>query len=102
MLALHGYDAYGLDVSPTGVDAARAYAASELAVPSEYNFSGLPAREQHPDTERGLAKFVTGDFFAKDWEKDCAADGKAFAGFDLVYDYTVSSQCLLLFEDTLR
>ncbi len=89
MLALHGYDAYGLDVSPTGVETARGYAAAELAAPSEYNFSSSSSRDRHPDSKRGLVKFVNGDFFARDWEKECAPDGEDFAGFDLVYDYTV-------------
>ncbi len=90
MLALHGYDVYGLDVSPTGIEAAQAYAAGELAAPSEYNFSGSAARDQHSDAV-GHVKFVTGDFFAQDWQKDCSSDGEDFAGFDLIYDYTVRS-----------
>jgi hypothetical protein len=90
MLALHGYDAYGLEVSPKGIETARAYATAQLAAPSEYNFSGDKDREQHSAAEQGQVKFVAGDFFSKDWEADCCADGEDFAGFDLIYDYTVS------------
>jgi hypothetical protein len=92
MLTLHGYDAYGLEVSPKGIETARAYATAQLAAPSEYNFSGDKDREQHSAAEQGQVKFVAGDFFSKDWEADCCADGEDFAGFDLIYDYTVS-QC---------
>ncbi len=93
MLALHGYDAYGLDVSPTGVEAARAYAAAELATPSEYNFSSSAARDQYSGAV-GHAEFVTGDFFTKDWQKDCFPDEEHLTGFDLIYDYTVRSRRL--------
>ena len=85
MLALHGYDAYGLEISQKAVDTANAYAAAELAQPSEYNFSGKVGK---PANLPGVAKFVTGDFFSKNWEADCEQDGIAY--FDLIYDYTVS------------
>ena len=94
MLALHGYDAYGLDVSPTGVEAARTYAAGELAAPSEYNFSDSSARDQYSDVV-GHVEFVTGDFFTKDWQKACFSDGEDFTGFDLIYDYTVRRRRLM-------
>ncbi|KAH8432480.1 uncharacterized protein LDX57_010117 [Aspergillus melleus] len=61
MLALHGFDVYGLDVSATGVSTAKEYARGELANPQGYNFG-------------------SGDFFKSDWE-----DGMKF---DLIYDYT--------------
>lgn len=91
MLALHGYDVYGLEVSPTGVEKARAYAAAQLAAPSEYNFSSDKNQEQYLVSERGQVKFVTGDFFTKDWEANCCMNGEDFIGFDLIYDYTVST-----------
>jgi hypothetical protein len=90
MLALHGYDAYGLEVSPKGIETAWTYATAQLAAPSEYNFSGDKDREQQSAAERGQVEFVAGDFFSKDWEADCCVDGEDFAGFDLIYDYTVS------------
>lgn len=91
MLALHGYDAYGLEVSPKGVETARAYAEAQLAEPSEYNFSGDKNRDKYSAVERGQVKFVAGDFFAKDWEAECRESEEEFAGFDLIYDYTVKS-----------
>lgn len=90
MLALHGYDAYGLDVSPKGVETAREYAASQLAAPSEHNWANTTIQKKHSVAGRGEAKFVTGDFFANDWQKDCCSEGEDFRGFDLIYDYTVS------------
>jgi hypothetical protein len=86
MLALHGFDAYGLEVSQKAVDTANAYAQKELAQPCEYNFSS--DREAWPDGRRGNVKFVRGDFFRNDWEDSCISDG--LRGFDLIYDYTAS------------
>ncbi|KAK4035445.1 S-adenosyl-L-methionine-dependent methyltransferase [Parachaetomium inaequale] len=97
MLALHGYDAVGLDVSRTGVETARVYAAAQLAAPEEYNFA---RPEKYAACERGRVKFVAGDFFAKDWETECCSgsddDDGGFAGFDVIYDYTFL--CALLPE----
>jgi hypothetical protein len=90
MLALHGYDVYGLEVSSTGVETARAYAASQFAAPSAYNFSDVRTQEQYLLAERGQAKFVVGDFFSKAWEAECRSENEEFTGFDLIYDYTVS------------
>ncbi len=90
MLALHGYDVYGLEVSPIGVETARAYAATELAARSGYNFSDDTNREKYSVTKPGDVKFVVGDFFSREWEADCVADDTGFTGFDLIYDYTVS------------
>jgi len=92
MLALHGYDVYGLEVSPIGVETARAYAATELATRSEYNFSDARNRESYSTTKPGEVKFVVGDFFSKEWEAACVADEEGFTGFDLIYDYTVSQR----------
>ncbi|KAL2145869.1 hypothetical protein VTI28DRAFT_5951 [Corynascus sepedonium] len=96
MLALHGYDAYGLEVSQKGVVTARVHAAGQLAAPSKDNFSSASQGGQYPVSERGRVKFVVGDFFARDWESDCCSDDQGFAGFDLIYDYTFL--CALLPE----
>ncbi|KAL2170690.1 hypothetical protein VTG60DRAFT_4532 [Thermothelomyces hinnuleus] len=96
MLALHGYDAYGLDVSLKGLEMARAHAAAQLAAPSEDNFSSSSQGGRYPASERGHVRFVVGDFFARDWESDCCSDGEVFSGFDLIYDYTFL--CALLPE----
>ncbi|KAK4101295.1 S-adenosyl-L-methionine-dependent methyltransferase [Parathielavia hyrcaniae] len=88
MLALHGCDVYGLEVSATGVETARAYAAAQLAAPSAYNFSDAAAQDQYSGSGPGQATFIVGDFFARDWEVQCRSDDGAFTGFDLIYDYT--------------
>lgn len=83
MLALHGFDAYGVEVSEKGAEVAREYVASELAEPGEANFG---EKDKWPDGQTGDAKIIAGDFFLRDWEDVCA-DGAA--GFDVIYDYTV-------------
>ncbi|KAK6837537.1 hypothetical protein RU639_001422 [Aspergillus parasiticus] len=82
MLALHGFDAYGLEISATGVSTAKKYAASEMQRPQEYNF-GLGWTG--PVTP-GNASFVEGDFFKPGWERQISANEDI--RFDLVYDYT--------------
>lgn len=84
MLALHGFDAYGLEVSEKGAEVAREYAASQLAQPGPANFG---SEKQWPVDQAGNARIIAGDFFKRDWEHDCAEGGEA--GFDLIYDYTV-------------
>lgn len=79
MLALHGFDVYGLDVSATGVSIAQEYAKRELVNPQEYNFgSGSSATGQ----KTGEVTILQGDFFKSDWDGGMK--------FDLIYDYTVS------------
>lgn len=91
MLALHGYDAYGLEVCDRAVQAAREYAAGELAAPSERNFSDGGQQERYVKGGRGIgrAEFVVGDFFSTDWE-EAACSREGGRAFDLIYDYTVS------------
>ncbi|KAA8644907.1 hypothetical protein EYZ11_010999 [Aspergillus tanneri] len=77
MLALHGFDVYGLDVSETGVSTAREYARFELASPQAYNFgTSFAQKELTP----GDVTILQGDFFKSDWENGIE--------FDLIYDYT--------------
>ncbi|KAE8150210.1 thiol methyltransferase [Aspergillus avenaceus] len=80
MLALHGYDVYGLDVSSTGVNVAREYASVELLDPKPYNFG--PGFDQSRRPEKGQITILEGDFFSSEWK---AQDGGLF---DLIYDYT--------------
>lgn len=82
LLALHGFDAYGLDISEAGVAEAEAFAAKELNSPGDANF-GPRYDINASDQSRGNSKFVKGNFFTSEWEVQ--AGGK----FDLVYDYTV-------------
>jgi hypothetical protein len=78
MLALHGFEAYGLDISETGVIEAKKYVSAELEKPQDYNFGEF----KHPVRENaGPVSFYTADFFS-DWNNGLQ--------FDIVYDYTVS------------
>lgn len=90
MLALHGFDMYGLDVSEKGVTLAREYAAAELAKPQAYNFGSAwaSAEKESQARSQGKVEFLKGDFFKSDWEVGTQ--------FDLIYDYTVSVFCPLL------
>ncbi|RAK84922.1 thiopurine S-methyltransferase family protein [Aspergillus costaricaensis CBS 115574] len=81
MLALHGFDVYGLDISATGVSEARKYASSEMQSPQGYNFSSGTAKAANI----GNVKFIAGDFFSSEWESEALRDGEKF---DLIYDYT--------------
>lgn len=83
MLALHGFEAYGLEISRTAVSTAEEYAKKEMENPSPYNFSsGSMPSGLNP----GPVKFVQGDFFSKELESNLGEPGTQF---DLVYDYTV-------------
>lgn len=77
MLALHGYDVYGLDISSTGIKTAQEYAETELMSPHPYNFG-----ENYFSSGKGDVNFITANFFERDWENN--------QKFDLIYDYTVS------------
>ena len=89
MLALHGFDAIGLEVSRTAVDSARAYAEVELSYPSACNFADEDDEKRRATCQPGTVSFVCGDFFQRDWETSCFVAGDD-RGFDLIYDYTVS------------
>ncbi|CAN6674995.1 hypothetical protein TRVA0_077S00166 [Trichomonascus vanleenenianus] len=75
MLALHGYDAYGMDVAETAIEEAKKYAAKELPQPQDYNYADQSLRES---ADRGTVGWFQGNFFAE------ITDIK----FDLIYDYT--------------
>jgi hypothetical protein len=101
MLALHGYDVYGLEVSAKGAQLARDYATRELAEPQEYNFGS----KDWPAAQPGRVRILAGDFFVRDWEQALVADG--VETFDLIYDYTVccksptNPMCIYLLHLTL-
>ncbi|GES66376.1 thiopurine S-methyltransferase family protein [Aspergillus terreus] len=79
MLALHGFDAYGLEISATAVKEAQHYAMTEMKSPQAYNFGeGYQGAEK---STRGAVTFLEGDFFQSNW---CTG-----VEFDLIYDYTV-------------
>jgi hypothetical protein len=86
MLALHGYDAFGLEISATAVETAKEYASAELKHPQAYNF-GPGQSKSGPSLNRGNVNFVQGDFFSSDWESEILPNGQKF---ELIYDYTAS------------
>lgn len=73
MLALHGFDVYGLEVSATGVSVAREYVRDELAEPQTYNF-GTSWKADRETTTGGEAIIILGDFFKLDWENGTKFD----------------------------
>lgn len=77
MLALHGFDVVGLEISQKGVSTAEEYASSELQSPQPYNFGAVGACTR----ESGSISLIQGDFFHPD-----ATSGEKF---DVIYDYTV-------------
>ncbi|KAJ9626298.1 hypothetical protein H2203_003930 [Taxawa tesnikishii (nom. ined.)] len=81
MLALHGWDAYGLEISSKAVQVANDYASTQMKSPNGYNFASQPTTSR---PAAGSIAFVRGDFFKRDWEVHLPSSG----GFDLVYDYT--------------
>lgn len=85
MLALHGFDVYGLDVSATGVSTAREYARGEMANPQEYNFGS--GSSVYTQDQPGDVTILQGDFFKSDWDGGLK--------FDLIYDYTVDRKSVV-------
>ena len=75
LLASHGYDAYGLEVSTSAVERCR----------EEERANGHKYPVKNKTTGAGTTTFLVGDFFDGKWSSD-ATDG---ASFDLIYDYTV-------------
>lgn len=82
-LALHGFDAYGLEISEKAVKEAEKYASAELTKPSAYHFGS----EQHPHLSPGAVTFFQGDFFTSHWQLKGGIDKTS--QFDVIYDYTV-------------
>jgi hypothetical protein len=79
LLASFGYDAYGLEVSATAVDACKKE--------EKENHSWYRVRDEKAG--KGKVTFVQGDFFDDAWLKEI---GVPRNGFDIIYDYTV---CIL-------
>lgn len=82
MLALHGFETWGLEVSRVAVDTASENVNAQLANPSPQNYV-----KDSPRSKPANAEVILGDFFKRDWEQRLGAD---FEGFDVIYDYTVS------------
>jgi len=92
MLALHGFDAWGLEISETAVATAKRYGSEQMQNPSPENFGkGEDGSTMGP----GAVGFVVGDFFAKNWEAKMPDHRKKF---DLIYDYTVRRSSIYVLE----
>lgn len=76
LLAAHGYDAYGLDVSERALENAKEV---------EKDIEGKEVYEARPGVEKGSITWLVADFFKNDFQRDLEGDGT----FDLIYDYTV-------------
>ena len=88
LLADLGYDVVGLEVSPTALDEARAYAAAVAG--------REPTVQQGKPVVPGSVTWVLGDFFGDAWLSEVpgviggGGDGEEGSGkFDLIFDYTV-------------
>ena len=94
MLALHGFDAWGLEISKTAVATAERYGVEQMQNPSPGNFAKA---EIGSAVDPGTISFVAGDFFTKDWEAKLTDGQKKF---DLIYDYTVRRSLIYVPECT--
>ncbi len=100
LLAAHGYDAYGLEVSSHAAEAARKY----LEDPGKGPFEGEYA-VANEKVGKGAMRIVCGDYFEDGWLGDVEG-WEGDEGFDIIYDNTVSrgpnmrpENCLILPTD---
>ncbi|CAG8979066.1 hypothetical protein HYALB_00000195 [Hymenoscyphus albidus] len=77
LFSAYGYDAYGLDVSETALEAAKE-TERRMEGDETYEIKGV---------EKGSVNWIVGDFFTNDFWKDVEGEGT----FDLIYDYTFLS-----------
>jgi SAM-dependent methyltransferase len=82
LLSAYGYDAYGLDVSPSALEAARQ---------TEKEMSGEGVYETKEGVQKGNITWLSGDFFKDEFLKDVEGEKT----FDLIYDYTA---CYLAYD----
>jgi methyl halide transferase len=78
LLASLGYDAFGLEVSPSALAEARKNADSLLADNATHEQTGLRGGKHH---------WVAGNFFDSTWIEEANVQR-----FDLIFDYTVSQK----------
>jgi len=76
LFASHGYDAYGLDISQTAVEACRELDAEQGNDDTRYPLKATTAG-------RGLREFLVADFFNDDLSSHTNG-----SGFDIIYDFT--------------
>jgi SAM-dependent methyltransferase len=84
LLSSFGYDVVGLDYSPDAVRMAQ-----ENQAAAEKNGLYKPVE----GLERGQVKWLVGDFFSQDVLAGLGTGGSGT--FDLIYDYTVCTPCLI-------
>lgn len=82
-LSAFGYDAYGLDVSESAIKAAKEYAREK---------SGDEVYKARDQGGKGQIHWLSADFFKDDFLKEIDGDGT----FDLLFDYTVSFQLVVV------
>lgn len=90
LFAAHGYDAYGLEVSPHAAAAANEYVRDPGEGPLESEY--LAAAQRSEATHAGKMVCLLGDFFSDEWLNEANGlghDEHGFMGFDLIYDNTV-------------
>jgi len=86
LLSAFGYDAYGLDISETALEKARAATSVLAHVPQ-----GMEVyKTRNPAVGAGVYNFINGDFFKSDFLKDVSTEKGWDGKFDLLYDYRVS------------
>jgi hypothetical protein len=82
MLALIGFNVWGLEICDQAVKTVTENVGSQLGNPSDENFGASETRMQ-----QGKAVVVLGNIFQQDRESHISSvPGR----FDLIYDYTVS------------
>jgi hypothetical protein len=84
LLESFGYDVVGLEYAEGAFKACQEYAAEHA--------KDYPVQDEK--IGKGSRKFVRGDFYANDWLADAGLEKEA--KFDLIYDYTVSSEFRVL------
>lgn len=79
LLAEHGYDTVGVDISATAIVDAKAWVDVQL---DKMEASGVAV-------PKGKIELVAGDFFNNDWIESLGIEVQG--GFDIIYDYAVSN-----------
>lgn len=79
LLAQHGYDAVGVDISNAAIIDAKAWVSNEL----------MNIKDADGKAPEGNIQLVAGDFFKDDWVESLGIEAEG--GFDVIYDYAVCS-----------
>ncbi|KAK8190560.1 S-adenosyl-L-methionine-dependent methyltransferase [Phyllosticta capitalensis] len=84
LLAAAGYEAWGLEISPAAVEAAKQWSKEAESRGFKDGYETMSEK-----WGRGTANFVCGDFFKDDWLQQIGVKGPGV--FDIIYDYTFLS-----------